>query len=89
MNVKFFQDLISGKKVVFKNAKCNKVQVTKYPELSVKFALDQIRADDVCLKAIPQHWYKPKAKVDRDYLWSILATVNPKWFEKITMHADN
>ena len=65
------------------------MKVTKYPELSVKFALDNIKLDEVCLKAVPDHWFKEKAKVDRTYIWSILATVNPKWYDQVTMHAEN
>lgn len=88
LNVAFFQDLITGAKQVFKNHKVNKISPTKYPELSNAFALAQIKECRDALMMIPNHWYKPKAKVDREYIWSILATVLPEWTKSLLQHAD-
>ena len=88
LNVAFFQDLITGKKSVFKNDKVTKISPTKYPEISNAFALAQIKDCPEALQVIPSHWYRPKAKVDRNYLWSILQTVLPEWTTSVLQHAD-
>ena len=40
LNVALFQDLITGKKSVFKNNKVTKISPTRYPEISNAFALE-------------------------------------------------
>ena len=39
------------------------------------------------MSTIPDSWLKPKAKVDRTYLWTMLNTLHPDWVLTVTKHA--
>ncbi len=75
VNMKFFKDLACGAKKALTQVQAKRVQVEKFKELNINFALQQCKMDPACEKFIPEHWFKQKAKKDRDYVWAVLATV--------------
>ncbi len=87
LNVKFFNDLITGKKVSLKRGEgVTIVEVAKFRELSSAFVLKQC-VDAGLSNYIPDHWQKPKAKIQREFLWNLLATFNPEYTAQIIEHA--
>lgn len=64
----------------------NVIEVAKVKELKCSVALEQIRTSKTAMLAVPSHWLKPKARLDRKYLWNILNTVHPDWVAEVTRH---
>lgn len=49
--------------------------------------LEQIKKSEEATLTIPENWFKPKARVDREYLWNMLKTFHPDWAWEVTNHA--
>jgi hypothetical protein len=37
---------------------------------------------------VPDHWLRPKQKVDRDFLWGVLHTLNPDFVKQLVANAN-
>jgi hypothetical protein len=67
--------LITGHKKALTEQQARKITVARYEDLSAASALKMCTDDESCMKFIPDHWVKPKAKINRDFLWVVLATI--------------
>lgn len=65
----------------------NVVEIVKVQELQCKVALESVKSSPECLRVIPDHWLKEKARLDRAYLWNVLNHYHPDWVNEITRHA--
>ena len=77
VNVPYFTDLITGKKIAMKENVVNKIHIPFFKELSVNYAISMCQQDPVCWKYVPEHWSKPKTKKDRAFLFAVLSTIRP------------
>jgi hypothetical protein len=68
---------VKGTKKSFSKDDYKHIEVTKYPELSTEFALNQAKEDANVMLYLPAHWLRPKQKIDREFLWGAMHTVNP------------
>jgi hypothetical protein len=65
------------------------IEVKQYPELKTEFALEQAKTDPEVMKYIPDHWFRPKSKIDRAFLWNILNSKQPDYTGQIVKNANN
>ena len=61
--------------------------MSRYPELDINFALEQVKEDDDLKTYIPDSWLLPKAGVDRRYLWNILNTFKKEFVKELVNHS--
>jgi hypothetical protein len=75
--MKFFKQVVAGKKKTLTKHQAAGVELKKYAELSTEFALKSCKEDAQCMIFIPDHWLLPKSKACRSFLWTIVATIRP------------
>ena len=88
-NMKYFKDLVTGHKSALDKDNARVIQVLRYPELNSKMALQQCLLDETAMRFVPDHWVKDKAKVSREYLWVVLASVQPEYTSMVLNRASN
>lgn len=71
----YFKNLVTGKKKAIMKDSFRSIEMNRYPELSNDFALEQAKKDPEIFVYIPDHWFRAKKKVDRQFLWGMLHTV--------------
>ena len=88
--MKYFGDLALGTKKALKQQNVKRVEVKQYKELSADLALEMFKQDASCWNYVPEHWgAKPKLKKDRDYFWTVLASIRSAFVKQIVDHADS
>lgn len=63
-----------GRKKALKLKDAQPLAAPHFPEFKASFAMSQCALDETIVKYVPAKWFKPRARVDRDYLWTLLAT---------------
>ena len=84
---KFYKLVVGGKKRVLTKKEASKVDIKLYAELSTEFALKSAAEDQLSRLYVPEEWFLPKAKVDRKYLWRVLATARPDFVDQLILNA--
>lgn len=69
------------------HSEANEIEFHRFAELNANNALEMCLQDELSWKYIPDHWSKPKARVDRRFLWIILATVKPDFTKMVLENA--
>jgi len=85
--MQYLKDIITVVKLVLTKETARVLTVQRYPELSTKFVLEQCLRDEETIKFIPEHWTKPKARVSREFLWVVLASIQPDYVKLVVDHA--
>jgi hypothetical protein len=57
------------------NKSCTKITLERFKEFTAKVALLHCQGDAKCWKFVAENCAKPKAKLDRQYLWWVLVTL--------------
>lgn len=86
-NWAFFKDIIAGKKKTIRASLASPVKVTKFNELSTKFALEQVKKDFGAREYVPETWFLDKAKVSREFLFLVLSTVKGTYISDLVRYA--
>lgn len=84
----FFKALVNGTKRVMNQDEFKDFFVRKFPELPIDFALKQVKDDPNLLIYIPNHWFRLKQKIDRDYLWSVIHSKYPDFVKQLVANAN-
>jgi hypothetical protein len=61
--------------------------VHRFTELNTTAALTMCMQDLKCWLYCPDHWAKAKARVDRQFLWTVLASIQPEYTKAILDNA--
>ena len=72
--MQYFKDILSGAKQGLPKDKINNVKVQRFSEFDTKSALSLVEQDALSMLFIPNNWLKPKAKVDREFAWIVMAS---------------
>lgn len=89
VSLKYFQDVAAGTKYILMCTEASAFEVHRFSELNSKAALEMCLQDPLCWQYIPDHWAKPKARVDRQFLWTVLASIRPEYTKAILDNAYN
>jgi hypothetical protein len=84
----YFKHIVQGKKLAIHKDDYREINVAKYPELTIEFALAQAKEDEEVMAYIPDHWLRPKAKIDRNFLWGILHSKQTDYINQIVVNAN-
>jgi hypothetical protein len=74
IDLKFLKMIVSGEKAHMTVDNCTKITIERFEEFNTTAALSQCQQDALCWKFVPDNWAREKAKVDRQFLWWVLAT---------------
>ena len=78
--MEFLRALLNGRKRYFKNDSVRKVNVPRYKQLTLSKVLDHCIAKPELLRYIPNFPMGGEVHVDRDFLFTIVNTLDPQFF---------
>ena len=76
----FVRALLNGRKRYFKNEELRKVKVPRYKQLTYTRVLDHCSAKPTVMSYIPNQRLDGEPTCDRDFLFTILNTLEPDYF---------
>lgn len=85
--MKFFQEIVTGVKVLLRNDQVVPIEIAKLHEFKTEVALVMIKQSTNGEKCKPSNWFKPNARVCRSYLWTVLNSVHNDWVTNVVNHA--
>ena len=78
--MQYLRDVLNGSKKAFKMDEVKKVQVPRYKQLALKHVLDHCKTSGECLRYLPDLTDNVEPQVDRDFVFSVLNTLDPDYF---------
>lgn len=87
--MKYFQDCAAGRKWLILCSEATEIEVHRFAELKAQAALKMCAQDELCWRYVPDAWIKDKARIDRRFLWVILATIRPDFTKHVLENAYN
>ena len=79
--------MLTGKKDAYSLKQFNKVDLERFHEFKVASLMNMVKNDEELKKYVPDHWFKPKGKVHKDYLVGVLGTMYPDYVQQIRRKA--
>ena len=76
----FLRLLLNGRKSYFTNDQVKRVNVPRYKELTTAKVAEYCTSKPAIVRYLPHIRLDGEPTVDRDFLFSILNTVEPEWF---------
>lgn len=78
--MEFLKDVLSGKKSYFLQKDIRIMKIPKCPEITVDRVLQQVKGQKDVMKYLPDIPLAGKHYIERDFLFSIVNTVDPDYF---------
>ena len=78
--MEFLRALLNGRKRYFRNDSVRKVNVPRYKQLTLSKVLDHCISKPELLRYIPNFPMGGEVHVDRDFLFTIVNILDPKFF---------
>jgi len=85
----YLKSLLSGEKSFFKNQEVRPVKVPRYKTLSIKHVLEYAMSRRQISKYLPDQDDKSEPQVDRDFVFTIVNTVDPNYFPSQLARIEN
>jgi hypothetical protein len=79
--------VFKGKKKLLMSNQVNTLKARRFQEFNAVWMLAQVKDDAEIREYIPESWFEPQAKVSREFLWTILSSLQPEFASEILNHA--
>ena len=78
--MEYLRGVLNGRKQVFKNDEIRKVCVPRYKELTTEKVLQHCIGQTKILRYLPSFPLNGESPVDREFLFTVVHTVEPDYF---------